>query len=62
MIEPARAFREMICIIPGLGLMTADVVVAEIGADMSFGSSRENESAAASVVGSSTPAPTEVMN
>jgi transposase len=33
-IEPFRAFRELISSIPGIGTLTADVVVAETGADM----------------------------
>ena len=33
-IEPFQGFRELICTIPGIGLLTADVVVAETGADM----------------------------
>ena len=32
-IEPFRSFRDLICTIPGIGGFTADVVVAEIGAD-----------------------------
>jgi len=34
-IEPFRAFRDLICTIPGIGPMTADVVIAETGSDMS---------------------------
>jgi transposase len=33
-IEPFRAFRTLICSIPGISTLTADVVVAETGADM----------------------------
>ena len=33
-IEPFRGFRELISTIPGIGTLTADVVVAETGADM----------------------------
>ena len=33
-IEPFRAFRELICTIPGIGPINADVIVAETGADM----------------------------
>ena len=33
-IEPFRGFRELICTIPGIGHLTADVIVAETGADM----------------------------
>ena len=33
-IEPFRSFRDLICTIPGIGGFTADVVVAETGADM----------------------------
>jgi transposase len=33
-IEPFRRFRDLICTIPGIGGFTADVVVAETGADM----------------------------
>jgi transposase len=33
-IEPFRSFRDLICSIPGIGGHTADVVVAETGADM----------------------------
>ena len=31
---PFRGFRDLICTIPGIGLLTADVIVAETGADM----------------------------
>ena len=34
-IEPFRRFRDLICTIPGIGGHTADVIVAETGADMS---------------------------
>lgn len=34
-IEPFRGFRDLICTIPGISTLTADVVVAETGADMS---------------------------
>jgi len=34
-IKPFRVFRELICTIPGIGPLTADVVIAETGADMS---------------------------
>ena len=34
MMEPFRGFRQLICTIPGIGPLTADVVVAETGADM----------------------------
>ena len=33
-MEPFRAFRKLICSIPGISTLTADVVVAETGADM----------------------------
>jgi len=33
-IEPFQGFRDLICTIPGIGSLTADVVVAETGADM----------------------------
>jgi transposase len=33
-IEPFRRFRDLICTIPGIGGHTADIVVAETGADM----------------------------
>ncbi len=33
-IEPFRATRELICSIPGIGILTADVIIAETGADM----------------------------
>jgi transposase len=33
-IEPFQGFRQLICTIPGIGQGTADVVVAETGADM----------------------------
>ncbi|MDT5155228.1 MAG: transposase [Mycobacterium sp.] len=33
-MEPFRSFRDLICTIPGIGGYTADVVVAETGADM----------------------------
>ncbi|HVL98659.1 MAG TPA: IS110 family transposase [Egibacteraceae bacterium] len=34
-IEPFRAFRVLICTIPGISIGVADVVCAETGADMS---------------------------
>jgi transposase len=34
-MEPFRGFRELICTIPGISILTADVIVAETGADMS---------------------------
>lgn len=34
-IEPFRGFRDLICTIPGISTITADIVVAETGADMS---------------------------
>lgn len=34
MIEPFRAFRDLICSIPGISTIVADVVIAETGADM----------------------------
>mgnify|MGYP001791792597 CR=1 FL=1 len=33
-IEPFQGFRDLICTIPGISTLTADVVVAETGADM----------------------------
>lgn len=33
-IEPFQGFRQLICTIPGIGPATADVIVAETGADM----------------------------
>ncbi|EUA86464.1 transposase IS116/IS110/IS902 family protein [Mycobacterium ulcerans str. Harvey] len=33
-MQPFRGFRDLICTIPGIGGFTADVVVAETGADM----------------------------
>ncbi len=35
MMEPLRGFHDLICTIPGIATRTADVVVAETGADMS---------------------------
>jgi len=35
MMEPFRGFHDLICTIPGIAARTADVVVAETGADMS---------------------------
>ena len=35
MMEPFRGFHQLICSIPGISTLTADVVVAETGADMS---------------------------
>ncbi len=35
MMEPFRGFHDLICTIPGISTRTADVVVAETGADMS---------------------------
>ena len=34
MMEPFRGFRDLICTIPGIATLTADVIVAETGADM----------------------------
>jgi transposase len=34
MIEPFQGFRDLICTIPGISILTADVVIAETGADM----------------------------
>jgi transposase len=34
-IEPFQGFRDLICSIPGIAVLTADVIVAETGADMS---------------------------
>lgn len=34
-MEPFRSFHDLICTIPGIGALTADIVVAETGADMS---------------------------
>ena len=34
MIEPFLGFRDLICTIPGISTLTADVVIAETGADM----------------------------
>ena len=34
-IDPFRGFRDLICTIPGISTLTADVIVAETGADMS---------------------------
>lgn len=34
-MEPFRGFRDLICTIPGISILTADVIVAETGADMS---------------------------
>ena len=33
-IEPFRGFRDLICTIPGIGTLTAEVIIAETGADM----------------------------
>lgn len=33
-IAPFRAFRDLICTIPGIGALTAEVIIAETGADM----------------------------
>ncbi len=33
-IEPFRGFRDLICTIPGIGPINADIIVAETGADM----------------------------
>ena len=35
MMQPFQDFRELICTIPGISTLTADVIVAETGADMS---------------------------
>lgn len=35
MIEPFRGFRDLICTVPGISTLIADVVIAETGADMS---------------------------
>jgi transposase len=42
MIEPFRGFRDLICTIPGISTGTADVVIAETGADRSRQSSRSS--------------------
>jgi transposase len=34
-VEPFRGFRELICTIPGISTLVADVITAETGADMS---------------------------
>ncbi|MEV0157236.1 IS110 family transposase [Micromonospora sp. NPDC050686] len=34
MMEPFQGFRDLICSIPGIGVLTADVIIAETGADM----------------------------
>ena len=34
MMEPFQGFRDLICTIPGIGVATADVIIAETGADM----------------------------
>ena len=34
MMEPFQGFRDLICTIPGIGTLTADIVIAETGADM----------------------------
>lgn len=34
-IEPFQSFRDLICSIPGISTLTADVIIAETGADMS---------------------------
>src|SRR6202022_3962239 len=33
-IAPFHGFRDLICTIPGIGTLTADVIIAETGADM----------------------------
>ncbi len=33
-IEPFQAFRDLVCTIPGIGPLAADVIIAETGADM----------------------------
>jgi transposase len=35
MMEPFQGFRDLICTIPGISTRTADIVIAETGADMS---------------------------
>jgi transposase len=35
MMEPLQGFHDLICTISGISTLTADVIVAEIGADMS---------------------------
>lgn len=35
MMEPFQGFRDLICTIPGISTLTADIVIAETGADMS---------------------------
>jgi transposase len=35
MMEPFQGFRDLICTIPGVSTLTADIVIAETGADMS---------------------------
>ena len=33
-IEPFQGFRDLVCTIPGIGALTADVIIVETGADM----------------------------
>ena len=35
MMEPFQGFRALVCSIPGISTLTADVIIAETGADMS---------------------------
>jgi transposase len=35
-MEPFRTFRNLICSIPGISTLTADVIIAETGADMTW--------------------------
>ena len=56
-IEPFRAFRELISTIPGISTLTADVIVAETGADMSrFPTAKHLASWAGTTPGHSLPA------
>jgi transposase len=45
MMEPFRGFHALICTIPGISTRTADVVVAETGADMSVSRPRSTSHA-----------------
>jgi transposase len=56
-MEPFRSFRKLICSIPGIGTLTADVVVAETGADMArFPTAGHLASWAGTTPGSNEPA------
>ena len=57
MMEPFHGFRRLLCSIPGISTLTADVIVAETGADMSrFPTAKHLASWAGTTPGNNEPA------